>query len=1093
MKLRRRIVWIGAIVLALAAAGYFLYTTYSYTHKAADILEETDVKGGLIAHVGFDDGKLTSAFHANDRYIVHGLSRDMEKIRSAREYLRKKDLYGEVTVQQWRSKTLPYSDNLVNLLVVEDTDEVSREEMMRVLSPEGLAYVNQNGEWTQWVKPRPDSIDKWSHYLHGPSNNPVANDSAVGPPRRLRWKSDPMWCRSHEFLSSFPVMVSDGKRVFYVFDDGLTGVTRDEVPQNWTLYGRDAYSGVRLWKRSLKNWNEPGDSSYVTSLRGVPSKMQRTLVAGDDLLFTTIDYHGPIEMLDPATGQTIKTLKGTEGTEELLYSNGILYARINPKPTEGTPRIIAADPDAGEIMWEQETENYNSNSLAVSNGNVVYSTDHHLVCLSAEEGAQQWKTESEHLEDYSWSAGPTVIINDRTVLIKHNDVTEMRDLSTGEVIWENRAPLKDSPLRASDVFVIDSLVWHSNTGEIAGYSLGSGKKIKSFKPDSIFSEGHHLRCYGAKATGNYILPQYRGLEFVGLDDQPHVQNDWTRGPCRYGVMPSNGLVYVPPHPCFCYAGAMRKGLNAYSTASSGEIENEVAGYRDTADRLVRGPAWQKTTEEAGEDKSLSWPMYRHDHRRSGATETKVEGKLTREWQVKIGENLTSPVASGGKAYVSAKDRNTVYAMDIQKGEVLWRRSVGGQVDSPPTLYEGKVIFGSADGWVYCLRSGDGKLVWRFRAAPSPRMMMHKNRIESPWRVHGSPLLHKGKVYVTAGRNSFLDGGIFLYSLDPDTGEMLHSTRLDTWMRTRKDAEDEPFLPAFHIEGARSDILVSEGGYIYLGQMKFTPELEKLDPPYRKGPDSYETDRGSPDAYGPIVQGDPVSKNPEYEFVHKETIEQYPKFAQRWYRRGHMGAREVGKHLFATGGFLDDSYFNRIYWMYSDTWPGYYMGNVASKTGQLLVMGPEKTYGVNAYNERVVLSPELTPGNTNYLLFADDNDNEPVLTQENWGRDKGMGFSRSQAPEWFDWVPVRVKGMVLAGERLFMAGPPDVIDPEDPMAAFEGRKGGRLWSYDAQSGKPTGKYSLSRPPVFDGMIASEGRILISTTDGSLQCLKGEINP
>jgi outer membrane protein assembly factor BamB len=81
-------------------------------------------------------------------------------------------------------------------------------------------------------------------------------------------------------------------------------------------------------------------------------------------------------------------------------------------------------------------------------------------------------------------------------------------------------------------------------------------------------------------------------------------------------------------------------------------------------------------------------------------------------------------------------------------------------------------------------------------------------------------------------------------------------------------------------------------------------------------------------------------------------------------------------------------------------------------------------------------------------------------------------------------------MVLAGDRLFMAGPPDVVDPEDPLAAFEGKKGCHLWSYRADNGKREEKYHLEHLPVFDGMIAVKNKILISTEDGSLICLEGE---
>jgi hypothetical protein len=78
-------------------------------------------------------------------------------------------------------------------------------------------------------------------------------------------------------------------------------------------------------------------------------------------------------------------------------------------------------------------------------------------------------------------------------------------------------------------------------------------------------------------------------------------------------------------------------------------------------------------------------------------------------------------------------------------------------------------------------------------------------------------------------------------------------------------------------------------------------------------------------------------------------------------------------------------------------------------------------------------------------------------------------------------------MVLAGQRLFVAGPPDVIDPADPMAAFEGRKGALLRVYAARDGKSLFEQPLEAPPVFDGLIAAGGCLLMSTTDGQVLCL------
>ena len=57
-------------------------------------------------------------------------------------------------------------------------------------------------EWTKTVKPRPAEIDDWTHFLHGPTNNAVADDSVVGPPRQLQWVGGPRWARSHHHLGS---------------------------------------------------------------------------------------------------------------------------------------------------------------------------------------------------------------------------------------------------------------------------------------------------------------------------------------------------------------------------------------------------------------------------------------------------------------------------------------------------------------------------------------------------------------------------------------------------------------------------------------------------------------------------------------------------------------------------------------------------------------------------------------------------------------------------------------------------------------------------------------------------------------------------
>jgi len=103
-------------------------------------------------------------------------------------------------------------------------------------------------------------------------------------------------------------------------------------------------------------------------------------------------------------------------------------------------------------------------------------------------------------------------------------------------------------------------------------------------------------------------------------------------------------------------------------------------------------------------------------------------------------------------------------------------------------------------------------------------------------------------------------------------------------------------------------------------------------------------------------------------------------------------------------------------------------------------------------------------------------------------------------------PIQARGLVLAGDILFVAGPPDVLDeeeafrdPDDPavrekldaqVAALRGRKGSQLLAVSALDGKTLAAYELGAMPAFDGMIAARGRLYVSTTDGRVLCLGAE---
>ncbi len=216
----------------------------------------------------------------------------------------------------------------------------------------------------------------------------------------------------------------------------------------------------------------------------------------------------------------------------------------------------------------------------------------------------------------------------------------------------------------------------------------------------------------------------------------------------------------------------------------------------------------------------NWPMYRHDSSRSGRTSSAVSSDLTKLWKTDIGGKLTQAVIAGDQVLVASVDQHKLCSLDINDGSTVWSYVAGGRIDSSPTVSDGRVLFGSHDGWVYCLRASDGELAWRFCAAPIESRLIAFGQLESPWPVIGSVLVHDGVAYVSAGRSSYLDGGIYLYGLDIKTSQVVHTRRMEgPWPDISKDAGKE-----YSMLSAKADILTCNGIYLSMGPHEFKMNL-----------------------------------------------------------------------------------------------------------------------------------------------------------------------------------------------------------------------------------------------------------------------------
>jgi hypothetical protein len=102
-------------------------------------------------------------------------------------------------------------------------------------------------------------------------------------------------------------------------------------------------------------------------------------------------------------------------------------------------------------------------------------------------------------------------------------------------------------------------------------------------------------------------------------------------------------------------------------------------------------------------------------------------------------------------------------------------------------------------------------------------------------------------------------------------------------------------------------------------------------------------------------------------------------------------------------------------------------------------------------------------------------------------DQTLFALRPDESQWRIRVPFRPVAMVLAGEHLILAGPPDLPDPQEALAAVEGRSGAMLWIVNAADGERVAEHHLASPPRYDGLIVANQRGYIATIDGRVVCL------
>lgn len=805
MSTQRMKTWIGALAV-VGASG--LAPHIAGGQSAEDVLRASRLAAGLVVHLGVSDGQLELDLAKGGRLLVHGLSEDEVSLNKARRKLTEAGVYGVASVELWHPQPkLPYAADLINVLIADKALLARRgiepAEIQRVLVPGGTAYLQNGNAWNASTKPWHKDLDDWTHCDYDCTNNPVSRDTRVGPVTTLKWIDGYRQGRGGRFLSW---------RGTLVHEMGALTSGAPNAREQLHLAVRDGFNGLPHYFLPFKSTSASG--------------LQSTAVA-DGKIFTMAnpqDPLGPMRAYDLATGQEL--LRFDEGGKletpqqaggsghayesgaprwvRIVYDRGVLFQAANDSlvaldAKTGQRKWTYRDPDGNRLLFAtvapelglvfvantRRAEKPMPNVWGAWNSRWPGSPLAAVTALDAQAGRQAWRNEEvsgQVIGQLVYAEGRLAYFSPAGILAAAGEagtgITDawvgVLDAKTGKRKWSRNyyknpvTPGQNVLGFAFNLALRGGKAYVANQNHIVEFDADTGEPLKHLALPT-----YNARCTRPRSTVKYHLVGFGS--FVSEDLQTTVNQDISRGSCTVGPTPANGMTYLTPAHCHCFA--MIRGWGGYGSEPLWEP-------LPVPRRLMAGPGAAPETIVDRVRRSEPAPTIHYQGKGAAAGGqklrlTRLEGELVRNaW---FGNDAlpypeTEPVKSADLELVAVVNEHRVEA---RRGDrVAWSFVADGRISAPPLVHEGRVCVGAHDGWMSCLDLKDGRVLWRFLAAPNHRKIVAYGQLESSWPVYGA-VVHEGLFAVSAGRHPELDGGIFFYGLDPATGHVRWSKRLST--------------------------------------------------------------------------------------------------------------------------------------------------------------------------------------------------------------------------------------------------------------------------------------------------------------------------
>jgi outer membrane protein assembly factor BamB len=778
------------------------------------ITNQLGERGGVLVTVGNDPAVSIELARQTGCLVYHQVT-DRDALATVRSAVDEAGYYGtRVFVSLGSPTRVHLANNVADALVAsENLPGLSNQEVLRVLRPEGRGWVGSR----QLTKHNLPGVDDWSHPYHGPDNNPASSDEVARGPYLTQFLAEPRYAPLPQLA------VASAGRVFKLF--GHIAFKEREEPWLNTMAAFNGYNGALLWQRPIP------ESLMVH--RNVLVATRTRLYFGDDQ---------SCKVLEPSTGRLLDEIIPPRAVVRdtfwkwMALEDGVLFALIGAQEkrdpvvrlrrnlhgwpwdplspgfnaqefTWGFGRtVVAIDAKSKKLLWHHREEApIDSRAMCMRNGRLfIFRFGAYLACLDTKTGEELWRStpdtapeffsavgEYSNRQDWrtNWRTAAYVKCSDEALYLSGPQVGKLLAISVedGRVLWVHPYDNYQTVLLEDGLYGLSGQIdqevsrkFDPLTGEVLA-EIKLGRRACS-RPTGA------LDAVFCRANGGSTR-----LELSS--SRPQLMSPM-RAQCHDGVTIANGLLYWWPSVCDC--NLTLYGITSLGPAADFEFSPQATTL-DRRDPKVLGPVSVAPTRITPGD----WPTFRANNQATATTGAEVSQRVSQLWMTQLAEGdvLTAPTAVGDLVYFAGVD-GVVRAVRAGTGALAWRAYTGGAIRLPPTVWQGRALVGSGDGWVYCFDATSGRQLWRFLAAPEERRIPVYDRLLSTWPVASGVLVQDGVAYVAAGIVNY--DGTHVYALDAASGDLI-------WQNSDSGHLDPVARSGVSVQGH----LLGHGGKLYL--------------------------------------------------------------------------------------------------------------------------------------------------------------------------------------------------------------------------------------------------------------------------------------